>query len=312
MARVLVTGGAGFIGSHIVDALVGRGDEVVVVDDLSTGFAANLSHLEGRIEFRRHDIRDLDSMLCATKGVDLVTHQAALGSVPRSIKDPVTSNAVNVDGTLNVLHACEQNGVKRVVVASSSSVYGDTHVSPKHEGLPLNPKSPYALTKATGEEYARIFSSVYGLQTIALRYFNVFGPRQSPSGAYAAVVPRFIDALRGGRQPTINGDGSHSRDFTYVANAVQANLCAFDAPDAACGAAYNIGAGGEITILQLFEEVRKAVGVAIQPSHGPVRAGDVEHSKADISKARQALGYAPFISFEQGIRLTVEATKGCG
>lgn len=305
MAKVLVTGGAGFIGSHLVDALLARGDKVVVLDNFATGFRENLAHVMSEITLIEGDLRDRCAVEEAVEGVEYVTHQAALGSVPRSINDPITSNDCNVNGTLNVLVAAKSVGVKRVVVASSSSIYGDSDVSPKHEGLPFNPKSPYALTKVATEEYARIFHAVYGLPTIALRYFNVFGPRQSPQGAYAAVIPLFIQALKEGRAPRINGDGSFSRDFTYVGNVVQANLKAFDAPLEACGKAYNAGAGGQISILEMYNSIQSILGTSIQPEYGEVRAGDVAHSKADISKARAGLGYDPNISFEEGMKLTV-------
>lgn len=304
----MVTGGAGFIGSHLVDGLLQRGDEVVVYDNFATGFRENLDHVRDRITIVEADLRDLEALRGAMKGVEYVTHQGALGSVPRSIADPVTSNEVNVGGTLNVLLAAKEEGVKRVVVASSSSIYGDTEVSPKHEGLPFQPKSPYALTKVATEEYARVFHAVYGLETVALRYFNVFGPRQSPKGAYAAVIPLFFQALKENRAPKINGDGSFSRDFTYVSNVVQANFKAlFEAPSTACGRAYNAGAGGQISILEMYQAIAREVGSDLQPEFGPVRAGDVAHSKAAIDLAREQLGYDPVVSFEEGIRLTAQA-----
>ncbi len=309
MARVLVTGGAGFIGSHIVDALVERGHEVRVFDNLSNGFRANLEHHQGRIEFLEQDLRDQEAVKRAMQGIDWVSHQAALGSVPRSINDPFTSNDVNVSGTLNVLIAAKDAGVKRLVMASSSSVYGDTEVSPKHEGLPLNPKSPYSVSKVTAESYTRVFHGVYGLETIALRYFNIFGPRQTPFSQYAAVVPLFTYGLLEGKAPRINGDGSFSRDFTFVANAVHANLLALEAPSAACGRAYNVGAGGNVTVLELFRAIQAEVGSNIEPEFGPVRAGDVAHSKASIDAAREAFGYGPIVSFEDGIRQTVASFK---
>lgn len=305
MAKVMVTGGAGFIGSHIVDALVARGDEVVVFDNLATGFEANIAHHGSNVTFVNADLRDYDAVRAAMEGVEYVSHQGALGSVPRSIADPRTSNDVNINGTLNILNAAKEVNAKRVVVASSSSIYGDTEVSPKHEGLPFQPKSPYAMTKVATEEYARIFHAVYGLPTVALRYFNVFGPRQSPTGAYAAVIPLFIQALKEGKAPKINGDGSFSRDFTYVANVVQANLKSFEAPAEACGRPYNAGAGGQISILEMYNAIQKVLGTDIQPEFGPVRAGDVAHSKAAIERAKELLGYDPTISFDEGIELTV-------
>ena len=307
MARVLVTGGAGFIGSHLVDALIERGDDVIVVDNLSTGSVDNVKGHKSKFQFFNRNILDLDFLMDIMKGVEFVSHQAALASVPRSIADPIASNQVNVQGTLNVLWAAKENQVKRVVVASSSSIYGDTVVSPKNEKLEFKPKSPYALSKVATEEYARIFFEVYGLETIALRYFNIFGPRQSPNGPYAAVIPRFIDDFKQNQSPKINGDGSFSRDFTYVANAVSANLLSFVAPKESCGTAYNVGAGAETTILRLFEEIRGTLNSKLDPIFGPVREGDVAHSRADISKAESGLAYKVLVSFEEGIRLTVNA-----
>lgn len=307
MAKVLVTGGAGFIGSHIVDALLSRGDSVVVLDNLSTGNLENIKHVLSDIEFVEGSICDLEILNKAMNGCQFVTHQAALASVPRSIAEPLMSNKVNVEGTLNVLMTAKELGVEKVVVASSSSIYGDSEVSPKHEGLPFRPKSPYALSKVATEEYARIFFEVYGLQTVALRYFNIFGPRQSPNGPYAAVIPKFIEDISQGISPKINGDGSFSRDFTYVANAVSANLLGFSAPKESCGTAYNVGAGAQTTILNLFQTINEAFGNKVEPIFGSVRAGDVAHSRADISKAEKGLGYRVLTSFEDGIQLTVRS-----
>jgi nucleoside-diphosphate-sugar epimerase len=306
MAKTLVTGGAGFIGSHLVDALLARGDEVVVYDNLATGSKENIEHVKGRITFFEEDIRDPQALAHAMKGVDYVLHEAALGSVPRSIADPALSNEVNITGTLNVLIAARDAGVKRLVHASSSSIYGDSDVHPKHEGLPFKPKSPYALNKVAAEEYCRIFFDAYGFETIALRYFNVFGPRQSPKGAYAAVIPLFVEAILNGRRPRINGDGKHSRDFTYVDNVVQANLKALGAPASAAGKAYNAGAGGEYSLLQLVAAINEATGQNIEPEFGPERAGDIKHSNASIDRARAAFGYEPNVTFEEGIRRTVK------
>lgn len=309
MARVLVTGGAGFIGSHIVDALLARGDEVVVFDNLATGRLDNLKRALSHIELVEADLRDFDAVRHAMAGVDLVSHQAALGSVPRSLADPRTSNDVNVNGTLNVLVAAREAGVRRLVNASSSSVYGDTEELPKHEGMPLRPISPYALSKATAEEYARVFHGVYGTPTLSLRYFNVFGPRQNPDSQYAAAIPRFMKRLAAGERPQVYGDGSQSRDFTFVQNVVHANLLALSAPDAALGRSYNIGAGGQVGILDVIAAVQRAMGTSAQPEFIAKRDGDVLHSRAAIDAAREAFGYVPSVGFEEGIRLTVEAFR---
>ena len=309
MARVLVTGGAGFIGSHIVDALLARGDEVVVFDNLATGRLDNLKRALSHIELVEADLRDFDAVRHAMAGVDLVSHQAALGSVPRSLADPRTSNDVNVNGTLNVLVAAREAGVRRLVNASSSSVYGDTEELPKHEGMPLRPISPYALSKATAEEYARVFHGVYGTPTLSLRYFNVFGPRQNPDSQYAAAIPRFMKRLAAGERPQVYGDGSRSRDFTFVQNVVHANLLALSAPDAALGRSYNIGAGGQVGILDVIAAVQRAMGTSAQPEFIAKRDGDVLHSRAAIDAAREAFGYVPSVGFEEGIRLTVEAFR---
>jgi len=305
MAKVLITGGCGFIGSHIADALLARGDAVVILDDMSTGSLRNIAHIKDRITLIEGSICDPELVKKSMEGVDFVTHQAALASVPRSIDDPVLTNKVNIDGTLNILWSAKQGGVKRVVVASSSSIYGDSEVSPKHEGLPLRPKSPYAFSKVATEEYARIFFEVYGLNTVALRYFNIFGPRQAPDGPYAAVIPVFIECIKKGKRPKINGDGSFSRDFTYVSNAVSANLLAFSAPIESCGTMYNVGAGDQTSILHLYNTICDRLGKSDPPEFGPVRAGDVAHSKADISKIKKGLGYKPLIGFEEGIGLTL-------
>ncbi|MCL5103749.1 MAG: SDR family oxidoreductase [Armatimonadetes bacterium] len=305
--RVLVTGGAGFIGSNIVEALVARGDEVVVLDNLSTGKIENLSQVRDRIEFIEGDIRYLDTVREAVRGIDFITHQAALGSVPRSIADPRTSNDVNITGTLNVLIAAKDAGVKRVVFASSSSVYGDTVELPKHEGIKPNPRSPYALTKLAGEEYCRIFHQVYGLETVALRYFNVFGPRQDPNSQYAAVIPLFISAALRNESPTIHGDGTQSRDFTYVANVVHGNLLAFEADSKAVGRVCNLALGGQVILLDLYNAIKKLTGSTADPTFTPPRAGDVKHSCAAIELAQDLLGFAPVVSFEEGLEKAVRS-----
>lgn len=303
----MVTGGAGFIGSNIVDALVARDDEVVVLDNLATGKIENLAPSRDKIEFIEGDIRDIDTVRKAVRGVDFVTHQAALGSVPRSIADPRTSNDVNITGTLNVLIAAKDAGVRRVVFASSSSVYGDTVELPKHEGIKPNPKSPYALTKLAGEEYCRIFHQVYGLETIALRYFNVFGPRQDPNSQYAAVIPLFISSALRNASPTIFGDGTQSRDFTYVANVVHGNLLAFEADSKAAGRVCNLALGGQVTLLDLYNAIKKLTGSSADPTFAPTRPGDVKHSCAAIGFAQDLLNFAPVVSFDEGLEKTIRS-----
>jgi UDP-glucose 4-epimerase len=302
---VLVTGGAGFIGSHIVDALLDQGLGVRVLDNLSTGSLDNLRHRSGEIEFIEGDLRDVNACYRACKGVETVFHQAALPSVPRSIADPLTSNAVNVDGTLQMLMAARDEGVRRFMFASSSSVYGNTEVSPKHEGLPTGPLSPYAINKLTGEHYCKVFHSLYGLETVVLRYFNIFGPRQNPNNQYSAVIPKFVAAAIQGSKVIVNGDGSTSRDFTYVDNAVQANLLASWVPGAA-GGVFNIGCGGSHTLNDLCQGIEAATGRRLHVEHAPAREGDVRHSMADISAARERLRYCPAISFQMGLERTVQ------
>jgi nucleoside-diphosphate-sugar epimerase len=302
---VLVTGGAGFIGSHIVDALLDQGLGVRVLDNLSTGSLDNLRHRTGEIEFIEGDLRDVNACYRACKGVETVYHQAALPSVPRSIADPLTSNAVNVDGALQMLMAARDEGVRRFIFASSSSVYGNTEVSPKHEGLPTCPLSPYAINKLTGEHYCKVFHSLYGLETVVLRYFNIFGPRQNPNNEYSAVIPKFVAAAIQGSPVIVNGDGSNSRDFTYVDNAVQANLLASWVPGAA-GGVFNVGCGGSHTLNDLCQGIEAATGRRLRVEHAPAREGDVSHSKADISAARERLRYCPAISFQMGLERTVQ------
>jgi nucleoside-diphosphate-sugar epimerase len=306
---VLVTGGAGFIGSHIVDALLGQGMGVRILDNLSTGNLDNLRHCRRDVEFIEGDLRDIATCYRACKGVETVFHQAALPSVPRSIADPLTSHAVNVDGTLQMLMAARDEGARRFVFASSSSVYGNTQVSPKHEGLTPCPLSPYAINKLTGEHYCKVFHSLYGLETVALRYFNVFGPRQDPNSQYSAVIPKFVAAALNGEMVTVNGDGSNSRDFTYVDNVVQANLLASWVPGAA-GGVFNVGCGASHTLNDLCRGIEAGTGRALRVQHGPAREGDVSHSMADISAARARLRYEPAISFPMGLERTVRAATG--
>lgn len=304
MTRVLVTGGAGFIGSHLTDALVERGDEVVVLDNLSTGKRANLAGVLDRIRLVEASITDLPAVKDCCAGVDTVFHQAALASVPRSVNDPIASNETNVTGTLNVLWAAKECGVRRVVYAASSSAYGDTEVLPKREDMPANPLSPYAVNKYVGELYCAVFDRLYGLSTVGLRYFNVFGPRQDPQSQYAAVVPIFITRLLSGEAPVIHGDGEQSRDFTYIRNVVAANLLAAAAPQTG-GQTVNIACGDRISLNDLFARLRALVGSELSPVYGPARAGDVKHSQADIAAAVRLIGFRPVVGLEEGLRETV-------
>jgi len=303
MAHYLVTGGAGFIGSHLAEELLRRGERVRIVDSLITGKRQNMAHLNG-IEFIEGDLADLNVAQTAVKGVDYVLHQAAIPSVPRSVQDPITSNRANIDASLNVLVAARDAGVKRVVYAGSSSAYGNTPTLPKVETMPTAPLSPYALQKLVAEQYCQMFTTLYGLETVTIRYFNVFGPRQDPSSPYSGVISLFISALVDGRQPKIYGDGEHTRDFTYVANVVDGVLRACAAP-AASGEVINVATAGRISLNHLFRTVRDLVGATIEPVYEAPRAGDVKDSQADISKAQRLLGYNPIVSFEEGLRNTV-------
>ena len=307
--HILVTGGAGFIGSNLVEALLNdkRVTRVRVLDNLATGSKNNISEFIGnsRFEFMEGDIRDYTTCLAACEGVQLISHQAALGSVPRSINDPLTTNNVNITGTLNIFNAAKEKAVKRVVYAASSSTYGDHPGLPKVEDRIGNPLSPYAVTKYVNELYARVYSSLYGIELIGLRYFNIFGPRQNPAGPYAAVIPLFAEALLKDKPPTINGDGSHSRDFTYVDNAVQANILSlFTENREAVNQVYNIACGEQTSLNELFNSLRKEAGSDIEPVYGPERKGDVKNSLADITRARTLLGYAPLVSVNDGLKKT--------
>jgi nucleoside-diphosphate-sugar epimerase len=311
-----VTGGGGFIGSHLVETLVRGGHSVRVLDDFSTGRRENLAEAKewcraggGEFELVEGDIRDLETCTRSVDGVEVVFHEAALGSVPRSVEDPLTTEEVNVAGTLKVLLASRDAGVRRVVMASSSSVYGDTPTLPKSEEMECRPLSPYALSKLSAETYSRLFWRLYGLQTVALRYFNVFGPRQDPNSQYAAVIPRFTSALLEGRRPTIFGTGEQTRDFTYVGDVVQANQVASEAGLEACGGAYNIACGRQIVLLDLLAVLEKLTGQKASPVFEPPRAGDVLHSVASIARAEQDLGYRPSTGIEEGLRRTVEAAR---
>lgn len=307
----LVTGGAGFIGSNLCEAILEMGYKVRCLDDLSTGKVENVEMFKDNenYEFVKGDIKDLDVCMKACEGVDYVLNQAAWGSVPRSIEMPLFYCANNIQGTLNMLEAARQNGVKKFVYASSSSVYGDEPNLPKREGVEGNLLSPYALTKRCDEEWAKQYTKHYGLDTYGMRYFNVFGRRQTPDGAYAAVIPKFIKMLINDEVPTINGDGKQSRDFTYIDNVIEANLKACLAPHEAAGQAYNIAYGGREYLIDIYYGLTKALGKSIEPNFGPDRAGDIKHSNADISKARELLGYNPEFSFEKGIALAIDWYK---
>lgn len=307
----LVGGGAGFIGSNICEALINMGYTVRCLDDLSTGKYENIEPLieNERFTFIKGDIRNLDTCLEATKGADYVLNQAAWGSVPRSIEMPLLYEEINIRGTLNMMEASRVNGVKKFVYASSSSVYGNTPTLPKKEGQEGKVISPYALTKKVDEEYGRLYKELYGLDTYGLRYFNVFGRRQDPDGMYAAVIPKFIKQLLHGEVPTINGDGRQSRDFTYIDNVIEANLRACHASGEAAGQAFNIGAGGRLYLIDIYNHLCKALGKEVEPNYGPARKGDVRDSNADISKARELLGYDPEYDFEKGITLAIDWYK---
>ena len=307
----LVTGGAGFIGSNICEALLDMGYKVRCLDNLSTGHIENIQPLmeNKNFTFIEDDIRDLDACMKATEGVTYVLNEAAWGSVPRSIEMPLLYEEINIRGTLNMMEASRQNGVKKFVYASSSSVYGDSTILPKKEGQEGNVLSPYALTKKVDEEYGKLYKKLYGLDTYGLRYFNVFGKRQDPNGAYAAVIPKFLKQLMNGETPTINGDGKQSRDFTYVDNVIEGNLRACLASSEAAGEAYNIGAGGREYLIDVYHHLTDALGLDVEPNYGPARKGDIRDSNADISKARQNLGYDPSYDFKAGIELAINWYK---
>ena len=307
MSFYLVTGGAGFIGSHLAEELERRGERVRVADSLITGHRRNLAHLR-TVELVEGDLADLDVARRAVDGVDYVLHQAAIPSVPRSVTDPITSNRANIDATLNVLVAARDAGVRRVVYAGSSSAYGDTPTLPKREDMPTDPLSPYALQKLVGEQYLRLFTRLYGLETVTIRYFNVFGPRQDPSSAYSGVISLFAMRMLEGRAPTIQGDGGQTRDFTYVANVVDGVLRACTAPGAS-GEVINVAVGGRISINELCATMASVLGSTVEPEYTPPRAGDVRDSQADITRAREILGYEPIVSFEEGLRRTLEWYK---
>jgi UDP-glucose 4-epimerase len=305
MSTCLVTGGAGFIGSHLVEALLGAGHVVRVLDNFSTGSRDNLAPVRDRVEVIPGDITDEETVHIAMREVEVVFHQAALASVPRSVADPLATHRACVDGTLFVLQAAREAKVRRVVYAASSSAYGNTERLPKSEADPTNPLSPYAVAKLAAEQYCAAFTSVYGLETVRLRYFNVYGPRQTPDSPYAAVIPLFIQALSEGHSPLIHGDGEQSRDFTYVADVVQANLRAAEAPDVA-GKVYNVACGQRTSLLDLVMILNSLLGTDVAPTHGPARPGDVKHSQADIARAKADLGYRPTTDMYTGLSRTLE------
>jgi nucleoside-diphosphate-sugar epimerase len=304
MAHYLVTGGAGFIGSHLAEELLRRGERVRIADSLVTGKRENLAHIP-QAEFVQGDLADIDFARRTVQGVDYVLHQAAIPSVPRSVEDPITSNRANIDASLNVLVAARDAGVRRVVYAGSSSAYGNSPTLPKVETMRTAPLSPYALQKLVAEQYCQMFTQLYGLETVTIRYFNVFGPRQDPSSPYSGVISLFISALAEGRRPNIYGDGEQTRDFTYVANVVDGVLRACQAPDAS-GEVINVATGGRISLNELFRTVRELTGAKVEPTYAEPRAGDVRDSQADIGKARRLLGYEPIVDLARGLQKTVE------
>jgi UDP-glucose 4-epimerase len=308
---VLVTGGAGFIGSNLAEALVKSGHGVRVLDNFATGARANLAAVAGEVELLEGDLRDPATVERAVQGAEVVFHQAALPSVPRSLEDPATTHAVNATGTLTLLLAARRAGVRRVVYASSSSVYGDSPALPKREDMPSQPKSPYAVSKLAGEQYCQVFAAALGLETVSLRYFNIFGPRQDPASPYAAVIPKFLAAMRRNERPVIFGDGKQSRDFTYVENAVRANLLAADAPGAS-GEVVNIASGARVTLLELVEHLNRLLGTHLTPVFAPPRPGDVRHSQADLTRAAALLGYHPTMDFAEGLARTAAAGASHG
>ncbi len=317
-APILVTGGAGFIGSRLVESVLDRGDRVRVLDNFSTGKRENLERLGGgryrpavSFDLIEGDIRDLATVTAAMEGCSAVLHQAALGSVPRSVEDPESTHLTNVDGTLNVFLAARTLGIRRVVYASSSSVYGDNDKLPKREGDEGRPLSPYALTKQVNEAYARLFHDLYGVETIGLRYFNVYGPRQDFASGYAAVIPRFVSRLLAGKPPIVFGDGTQSRDFTFVEDVARANLLALDAPADAAGAAYNIGAGRQLTLLELLDILQDLLDTDVKPQFDPPRPGDVLHSRADTTRATEKFGYTAQIGMREGLEASIDYYRAC-
>ena len=311
MATYLITGISGFIGSSLARAVLSQGDQVRGIDNFSTGKRANITEILNRIDFREADLLDLTAVQDACRGVDYVLHQAAIPSVPRSVANPLESNRANVDGTVNVLVAARDQKVKRVVYAASSSAYGDTPTLPKHEEMIPNPISPYAVAKLASEYYMRSFYRCYGLETVSLRYFNIFGPRQDPSSPYSGVLAKFITQMLSGEQPTIFGDGKQSRDFTFIDNAVQANLLACKVPAAGvAGNIFNVATGRRVDLNEAFQILKQLINYSGDVKYAPERAGDVKHSLADLSRAKECLGYNPTVDFEEGLRRTIEWYRG--
>ena len=306
MSKYLVTGGAGFIGSHLARHLVAEGHDVVVLDNLSTGRKENIADYIDQIRFVEGSITDIETVRECCQGVDCVFHQAALPSVPRSVADPLMSDEHNIGGTLRVFWGAHLEGVRRVVYAASSSIYGDTEELPKHEGMQPKPMSPYAVNKRVSELYGSVFNNLYGLSTVGLRYFNVFGPRQDPNSQYAAVVPKFITAFLQGEAPIIHGDGGQSRDFTYIQNVVEANVAACNADNDAGGRSYNVALGGRISVKELCLQIRQLLGTEIDPVYEETRAGDVRHSQASVDLAKKYLGFECSVSLDEGLRRTVD------
>ena len=305
MGTYLVTGGAGFIGSHIATALVARGDQVRILDNFSTGTPANLAHLEGQVELIKGEVQDPQIARRATEGVEVVYHQAALASVPRSVAKPLDTNDACITGTLTMLDAARNAKVRRFIYAGSSSAYGNQPFMSKRESDLPSPLSPYAVAKLAGEHYCRAFYATYGLETVAIRYFNVFGPRQDPNSEYSAVIPLFVTAMLAGKQPTVYGDGKQSRDFTFIDNVVAGNLAAADASNAP-GRVFNVACGQQFTLLDLIASINETLGTSIEPKFAEPRAGDVRESLADITEAREILGYSPLIDFKEGLNRSIE------
>lgn len=310
MAKYLVTGAAGFIGSNIVHYLVARGDEVRGLDNLSHSRAENIADIRHKFDFRQADVTDLEAMRSACDGMDYVLHQGAVGSVPRSIEDPIGTNHANVTGTLTIFQAAREKGIKRVVYASSSSVYGDTPTLPKRESMPAAPISPYAVSKYAGELYAQTFSGIMELETVSLRYFNVFGPRQHPSSEYAAVIPKFVRQMLSGEQPTILGDGTQTRDFTYIENVISINLLACHSPaEKVSGRVFNVATGKSYSLNELYKMLQELTGFSKPALYAPPRTGDVHDSLADITPAESAMGYKTLVDFKEGLKRTVDWYK---
>jgi len=307
--RMLVTGGAGFIGSHLVEALLGDGFEVRVVDNLATGRRSNLAQVEGSYDWIEGDLADFDVCRRAVEGMAYVFHQAAIPSVPRSVREPISSHVSGPTTTLNLLEAARQAGVRRFMFAASSSAYGDTTELPKHEGILPQPLSPYAAGKLAGEAYVFVYARTMGLDGVSLRYFNIFGPRQDPSSPYSGVISLFGQRMSDGLRPTIFGDGTQTRDFTYVANAVAANLAALRCPRPLAGAVYNVGSGQRISLLDLITAINAILGTTLKPEFQPTRAGDVHDSQASLDRIRQVLGYQPIVDFEEGLRRSLESLR---